>query len=206
MPLIRSTFTPGAIPAPSDPPHWLALLQGANSAQRREAAIALGQLPDYSTALIACLDQETDPVVSEAVIGALAMQGDAEAVNALLDCLRSEEAGLRNDAIEALKSAGSAHPQLIQAALSDSDSDVRILTCGILQALPVPQVESWLIELLEQESHVNVCACAIDLLCEIGTAQSMDVLEQCRERFAGEDYLVFAIDLALTRLSVEPAQ
>jgi hypothetical protein len=106
----------------------------------------------------------------------------------------------RSDAIELLKTAGSAHPYPVREMLHDLDPDVRILTIGILESLRHPDVEQWLIDLLEQEEHVNVCACAIDLLYELGTERCVPVLEACRERFVHEDYLLFAIDLALGRL------
>ena len=203
MALIRSTFTTASQDDTRAPEQWLEQLCAGDSALRREAAMALGLIAGCSQALIAQLDQETHASVIEALIGALAHQADEAAVLALIDCIRSEDASLRNDAIEALKSAGAAQPHLIQQALNDSDSDVRILAVGILETLRHPEVELWLIELLEQETHVNVCACAIDVLCEVGSARALDVLELCRERFAEHDYLVFSLELALKRLQAE---
>jgi HEAT repeat protein len=201
MALIRATCSTVTAPTPpQDLPTLLLGLQDAQPAARREAARALAQLPNTSQWLVGRLNVENESSVIEGLMTALAQQADEVAVEALLDCLRSEDAALRNDAIEALKTAGRHQPQLIQQTLGDSDSDVRILAISILESLKHPDVELWLIELVEQDPHLNVCACAVDLLCEVGTERARAALEQCRERFADEDYLVFAIELALSRL------
>ena len=201
MALIRSSQQDTERTAPVlDLQQLAAQLDHADSARRRDAARVLAGCPGCSELLLRRLDVESEASVSEALIGALAQQADELAVQALLDCLRSEEVALRNDAIEARKIAGRQHPQLIREALTDSDSDVRILAIGILESLRHPDIEHWLIDLLEQEMHINVCACAIDLLCELGTERCLDVLDECRRRFVSEDYLCFTIELALARL------
>jgi tRNA A37 threonylcarbamoyladenosine synthetase subunit TsaC/SUA5/YrdC len=47
---------------------------------------------------------------------------------------------------------------------------------------------------------VNVCATAVDLLCEVGAKASMDPLFRLKTRFAHEPYIQFAADLALKRI------
>lgn len=200
MALIRPvTRTPSAAePAPLG--ELSARLRDGEACERRQAARDLAAFAEASELLAAQLREEDQPSVREALITSLASLADACAVEALLDCLRSEDAALRNDAIEALKSAGAGHPQLIREALGDSDADVRILAIGILESLRHPDVELWLIDLLEQDPHLNVCACAVDLLCELGSERALEALQECRARFAEEPYLHFAIDLALQRL------
>lgn len=201
MALIRSTGTaPAAVTPPDDLQSLSVLLQQGTATERRDAARALAGVPEVGALLASQLEEETERCVLEALVTSLAERADRGAVTALLDCLRSEDAALRNDAIEALKTAGRLHPALIQEALGDSDADVRILTVGILESLRHPDVELWLIELIEHDPHLNVCACAVDLLCEVGTERAVPALELCRERFPDEAYLNFAIGLALTRL------
>ena len=204
MALIRPPQPPASPAACAQ--SWAEQLVQGSAAERRAAARALGEQPGNSTLLLQQLNEECDSSVIEALITALALQADEPAVLALLDCLRSEDAMLRNEAVVALKSAGRQHPQLLLSALHDSDPDVRILTVNILESLQLPQVESWLIELISHDSQINVCACAIDLLCEVASEQALPALLQCRERFAGEDYLVFAIDIALRRLGEVPSE
>lgn len=201
MALIRSHLSSAAVADGTLDPALLAgRLRHGTLAERRDAARQLALLPGSSPMLVEQLEEEHEPLVREALMLALARQGDDCAVRALLDCLRSEDAALRSDAIELLKTAGNQHPELIREALSDLDADVRILALGILESLRHPDVEQWLIEVIEHDTHANVCACAIDLLYEVGTPRAIPALEECRERFAHEDYLIFAVELALGRL------
>ncbi|TWI52726.1 HEAT repeat protein [Pseudomonas duriflava] len=204
MPLIRNTLLEHQ--GDDQPAGFQALfdaLHNPEAAARRLAARGLVDAPGGSTALVERLEEESESSVREALITSLAAIADVTAVTALIDCLRSEDAALRNDAIEALKTAGSQHPALIQDALQDYDADVRILAVGILESLKHPDVELWLIDLLEHDSHLNVCACAVDLLCELGTERAVPALELCLERFPNEDYLRFVVDLAIKRLRGE---
>jgi hypothetical protein len=77
---------------------------------------------------------------------------------------------------------------------------VRIFVVNILDSERHPEAESWLIEVIERDTHVNVCATAVDLLCEVGTEAAIDPLVQLKERFRSEAYIQFAADLALKRI------
>ncbi|GGM00095.1 HEAT repeat domain-containing protein [Pseudomonas asuensis] len=204
MPLVRSTPADQAVDnQPSGFEQLLDTLDSPDAAARRLAARALASYPQSSSDLANHLEEESEPSVREAIITSLTAIADVTAVTALIDCLRSEDAALRNDAIEALKTAGIQYPDLIQNALQDYDADVRILAIGILESLKHPEVELWLIDLLEHDQHLNVCACAVDLLCEIGSERAVPALELCLERFPDEDYLRFAVELAIQRLRGE---
>src|SRR5690606_7468007 len=111
MALIRptQTFAPAAGEA-LDPALLAERLRHGAPSERRDAARELALLPDSSPLLVEQLEEENEPVVREALMLALARRADETAVRALLDCLRSEDAALRSDAIELLKTAGSAHP------------------------------------------------------------------------------------------------
>ena len=84
--------------------------------------------------------------------------------------------------------------------LKDTDSDVRIFAVNILESLRHPQVESWLIEVIESDPHVNVCATAVDLLGEVGSSAAREALVRLKGRFPEEPYVQFAADLALRRI------
>jgi HEAT repeat protein len=204
MALIRnlSSDSRQAVPA-GDLSSLLAALWEENAVVRRLAARDLVNFPEASHSLAERLEEESDAAVREALVTSLASLADSTAVLALVDCLRSEDAALRNDAIEGLKTAGHQHPELIQEALQDTDPDVRILTVGVLESLRHPDVELWLIDLLAHDVHLNVCACAVDLLCEIGSERAIPSLEHCMARFPDEAYLHFAIGLAIQRLRGE---
>ena len=85
--------------------------------------------------------------------------------------------------------------------LTDADPDVRILAVNILESLRHPNVEQWLIEVIESDLQVNVCATAVDLLGEVGSDTAHDPLRRLKLRFATEPYIQFATDLALKRIA-----
>jgi hypothetical protein len=48
---------------------------------------------------------------------------------------------------------------------------------------------------------VNVCAAAVDVATENGTASLLPALAAARARFADDSFLVFAVDLARNRIT-----
>jgi HEAT repeat protein len=153
-----------------------------------------------SPELVRRLGLETDQAVREVIFSTLTRLGDSAAVAGLVGCLRSEDAGLRNEAIEAMKMLPDAVSLIMQGLLNDADSDVRIFAVNILEALRHPDVEKWLTEVIERDAHVNVCATAVDLLGEVGSQAALQSLRSLKSRFAGEPYIQFASDLAIKRI------
>lgn len=170
-------------------------------AARRWAARDLAQYAESAPLLIASLEPETDAAVRQAILMSLTEIGNAVAVQGLVGCLRSEDAALRNEAVEALRHLpGAAVTPIIEELLHDDDSDVRIFAVNVLEALCHPDVEKWLIEVISKDHHINVCATALDLLGEVGTDAALPALEALKERFAGEPYIEFAVDLVIRRI------
>jgi len=169
-------------------------------AVRRWAARDLTGCPDSAAVLVEQLQREQDSSVREIILTSLIHIGDEEAVLGLVLCLRSEEASLRNEAIEAMKLLPEAVSPIMGKLLKDADPDVRIFAVNVLESLRSEQVERWLKEVIEEDSHINVCATAVDLLSEVGTTYSLDTLMHLKERFAHEPYICFAADLAMKRI------
>ncbi len=94
----------------------------------------------------------------EVILTTLTRLGDDVAVDGLVLCLRSEDAALRNEAIQAMKELPDEVAQLMSGILADPDPDVRIFAVNVLESLRHPQVEAWLIGVIERDPHVNVCA------------------------------------------------
>lgn len=178
----------------------VAQLADPNPTARRWAARDLLACPGASDALAARLTLEDDPSVREIILTTLTRFGDEVAVEVLVDCLRSEDVVLRNEAIEAMKHLPDEVAPIMHALLADQDSDVRIFAVNILESLRHPQVEEWLINVIEKELHLNVCGAAVDLLCETGTPRSLDALLRLKQRFPGEPYIQFAADLAIKHI------
>lgn len=167
---------------------------------RRRAARELAACSRGTGVLLSRLEQERSTVVRESIFTSLTQLGDSTAVAGMVELLRSEDAELRNGAIEALKLLPESVAEFIPALLSDIDPDVRILTISILESLRHPQVEEWLIEVIEEDQHLNVCGAALDLLAEIGTERSLGPIRGLRERFKDAPYVQFTADLVLQRI------
>lgn len=164
---------------------------------RRWAARDLINCPDDAMALVERLKIEPENSVREVILTTLTCLGDQTAVNGLVECLRSEDASLRNETIEAMKQLPDEVAPIMQGLLSDRDSDVRIFAVNILESLRHPDVERWLIDVIEQDQHVNVCATALDLLGEVATQAAELPLTRLKARFKDEPYIQFAADIAL---------
>jgi HEAT repeat protein len=167
---------------------------------RRWAARDLSQHPEAITELIAALSKEPDAGVREAILLALTEIGSAEAVQGLVQCLRSEDASLRNEAIDAMRNLPEAVAPIMAGLLLDKEPDVRIFAVNVLESLRHPHVEQWLLDVISKDEHVNVCATAVDLLGEVGTVAAVSSLEALKKRFPEEPYIEFAADLALRRI------
>jgi HEAT repeat protein len=175
-------------------------LNSDNVTARRWAVRDLTDLPDSSVPLVARLAFEDNLSVRTAILNALAHLCDDEAIAGLVHCLRSEDAALRNEAIEVLKEVPNEIEPIIHTLLNDSDSDVRIFAVNILESLRHKNVEKWLINVIEKDAHLNVCATAVDLLSEIGSEIALPALKQLKIRFEDEPYICFSVDLALKRI------
>ena len=176
-------------------------LSDPSPSARRWAARDLVECPDASTSLVEQLQREDDVSVREIILTTLTQLGDEVAVAGLVNCLRSEDASLRNEAIEAMKLLPDEVAPIMGHLLKDPDPDVRIFAVNVLESLRHEQVEEWLNDVIEHDAHVNVCATAVDLLGEVGTSYSWDALKSLKARFPDEPYICFATDLALKRIS-----
>jgi HEAT repeat protein len=176
-------------------------LNDADPQVRRWAARDLLAYPEASAALLARLQCEMQISVREVILTSLTRIGGPIAVAGLVDWLRSEDAQMRNEAIEAMKALPDEVAPIMGDLLADEDSDVRIMAVNILESLRHPKVEEWLIDVIEHDAVVNVCGTAVDLLGEVGSMAAFDALQRLKQRYAGEPYIQFATDLALKRIA-----
>lgn len=176
-------------------------LENNNPAARRWAARDLADCPDASAPLVRRLQCEEDVSVREVILSTLTSLGDEVAVAGLVACLKSENAALRNEAIEAMKQLPDAVAPIMRGLLDDADPDVRIFAINILESLRHPEVESWLISVIENDQQLNVCATAVDLLGEVGTDAARIPLQKLMARYSDEPYIQFASGVALKRIN-----
>ena len=178
----------------------VAQLRGGDAEQRRWAVRDLTSHPQAAAALGAQLLVERDAAVREAIFLALGTMASDEAVSALLPLLRSEDARLRNGAIEVLSGLPKVVGPRISALLLDTDVDVRIFTVNLLGELRHEQVTQWLQQVLLSDREVNVVAAAIEVMAETGQPEHIDALRETRRRFADDPFIGFAADVAIERI------
>lgn len=186
---------------PRDCDNLVIQLDSPDPVARRWAARDLADCPEASSALVSRLNRENDMSVREVILSSLTSLGDEVAVAGLIECLRSEDVGLRNESIEVMKHLPDEVSPIMQNLLVDEDVDVRIFAVNILESLRHPDVEAWLIEVIEHDQNVNVCATALDLLVEVGSQDAEQPITRLKARFTDEPYIQFAADLALKRIS-----
>ena len=167
---------------------------------RRLGARDLSGFPSAAEVLGERLPQEDDLAVREAMFGSLVAIGGDAAVRCLIPMLKSEDAALRNSAVEALQQISEALAPYLEAMLSDGDADVRILAVNILSALSLPQSPELLLKAAAHDEHVNVVAGALDALAEVGTLEMVPILEEIKGRFPREPFLTFAVETAIRRI------
>jgi len=197
MPLIkggRGSAAPGATAS-------LAALDSSDAENRWAAARAFAGHAEAVPELAAALKHETVPRVREAILTSLIRTGGAASAEAIVPCLRSENAGLRAAAIEALQALPSATASIIVQLFSDPESDVRLLATELARNMKTFDATRLLSGLIEHESHPNVCAAAVEVLAEVGTVEALPALEKCAARFATTPFLPFAISMAIARIS-----
>jgi HEAT repeat protein len=198
MPLVKgSKSQPGGGGSAPD----RAALDSPDAESRWTAARALGDDIDAVPALAAALGREDVPRVRGAIITALMRIGDPASVEAILPSMRSQDAGLRATAIEALQALPEAVAPFMARLLDDRDSDVRLLATELARNMNASEATRLLCDLIEREQHPNVCAAAIDVLTEVGTPAALPSLENCALRFASTPFLPFAISVAIARIS-----
>ncbi len=184
-----------------DPEGMLQQLRDPDPARRRWAARDLGEFPEYVSHLVDALENEDDETVRQAIFDSLARIGGDEVAELLLPFLRSEDAQLRNGAVEVLTELPDATAPRMEKLLHDPDPDIRIFALDILRVLPHPKSPDWIAQILATDDHVNVIAVAVDRAADVGTPAMVELLEEVGQRFADEPYIQFAIRTALERIA-----
>ncbi|MCP5158985.1 MAG: HEAT repeat domain-containing protein [Gammaproteobacteria bacterium] len=167
---------------------------------RRWAALDLVEFPDTAEVLCAQLAQETQTPVREALLTTLIKIGNPIVVNRLIPLLRSEDAALRNLVIEALQQLPEAVAPHMKEMLRDPDADYRIFSINVLDNLKHPQAPAWLQEVVEKDDNINVCAAAVEVLAEVGSAEVIPALSTLPERFDNDPFMEFCVQTAIRRI------
>jgi HEAT repeat protein len=209
MPLIRGTPVRSQ---PADARDVAAILRTGTTDERWSAARALGARENRATenhttngtkVLAEALKSETDPRVREAIFTSLVRIGSRESVDAMIPCLRADDAALRGGALDALRAMIDVTRPVLPALLADPDADIRLLTCDLTRELPAAEATRLLCDVLSRETEANVCAAAVDVLADIGEVRALPFLRACAVRFDDMTFLAFAVKVAMERIIAE---
>jgi HEAT repeat protein len=198
--LVRRNVVATADDVPPDRDDWIADLTSGDASIRRRAARALSRMPDAVPVLCTHLANEPGLSVRSIILTGLIVHRSAAVVNGLLPLLASEDANLRNSAIEALQQMPDEVAPHVESMLAHPDSDVRIFAVDVLAALAHPMVPEWLRRVVTNDPHVNVCAAALDALAEAGEPDVIPALQGLAERFSDVAFIRFAVDAAIRRI------
>jgi HEAT repeat protein len=199
MPLVRNP-TPTVEPRAPDERKPVQVLASGSDEERWIAARSAAETPEGLSLLTHALAVERVPRVREAMFTALAKIATPESASVALPYLRSEDAALRTQALDALRAMPAVAAEHLSQLLDDSDPDVRLLACEIARALPTGDASRVLGELIEKETNSNVCSAAIEILAETGDVASLPILARCAARFPNDPFLTFAVKTASGRI------
>ncbi len=146
---------------------------------RRLAVVGLsvypvGETKDY---LFTALGDVSWRVRKEAVDALLAATVSTEIIEDFVRLLESDNAGLRNSAVEALERLGVRAMPVLCRHVSDDDHDVRKFVVDILGSIGDAEAVPLLIKALD-DADPNVCAAAAENLGKIGNVQAVPHLLQ----------------------------
>ena len=113
--------------------------------------------------------------------------------------LKSDNAYLRNAAIEFLKQYGSEAKGFLEELMNSEDRDIRIFAINILGDVRFEDSVDMLRRFILKEKDINALVTAIDYLGEVGEKKDIPLLEALKKEI-DDDYVKFAIDLAIKRI------
>ena len=184
-----------------DSRHILQDLQSDDTDVRRRAAFAAGdmKLADSVALLCKCIGS-SNIGVQEAAEYALRKIRGSHAIRSLIPLLRSEDAPLRNIAMDILREIGADDLSSLTPLLHDDDCDVRIFTADILGSAKDRKAVASLCDALLKDPEVNVRYQAAVSLGNLAFPEAVDSL---RQAMLDEEWVQFSVVEALTKIRAD---
>ena len=143
---------------------------------------------------------EDHPLIDFAFAGFDVKPKREEDYNEMFKMLQSENAYLRNKAIQFLQEYGTEAKPFLERLMNSEDKDIRIFAINILGDVKYDDSIEMLRYFILKENDINAMMTAVDYLGEIGTEEDVALLEAIKKEHADEPYVVFGIDMAIERL------
>ncbi len=138
--------------------------------------------------------------IQEAAENALRRIRGSAAVVAVAPLLRSEDAAVRNSAMDILREIGSDDVKVLASLLHDTDPDIRIFSADILGTSSSPLAVAMLCDALATDPEVNVRYQVCVSLGELGSVEAAPALS---EALKDEEWVQFAAVEALSKIRAE---
>ncbi len=144
------------------------------------------------------IEHDTHKDTASRIAAALSNMDPKEApIESVMELLKLSNAYVRNLGICILQDYGPAIKYYIVKFLIGDDYDLRIFAINVLGDVNFAESRDMLIEVLENETNINVAMTAVDYMAEIGQPQDVPLLREVKERFKDESYAQFAVDAAI---------
>lgn len=209
MPLRRPSPRETASDAPEPRPAAAlieALRQAGSASERREAALELAAAPESVGALVAAAGAEAEHSVREAIVFALLTIGTADAASGAARLLASEDAGLRNGAVEALQQMDATAIPAVEPLLGSADPDLRIFAVNVLAGVRDRAARPLLRRVLASDPELNVGLAAVEAVAQVGDGEDAAALRAFAARFPDDPSAACAADLAQRRAGAGDGQ
>jgi HEAT repeat protein len=178
-------------------------LRGGDAEVQREAAFYAGESRcDAAVPLLTEMVGSQNVGVQEAAEQALRRIGGQATVQALVPLLRSDEANVRNIAMDVLRQVGEQNLDTLVAILRDEDPDIRIFAADILGSTGHENAVKALNEALLKDPEVNVryqAAVSLGELAHPGGAKSL------KQAMGDDEWVQFAVVEALAKIKDDTA-
>jgi FOG: HEAT repeat len=176
----------------------LAMLKSAETDVLREGAYLAGEERcDDAVPLLVEMLKSSNIGVQESADNALRKIGGREVVSGVIPLLRSDDAPVRNGAMDILRALGSQELQSIIPLLKEEDVDIRIFATDILGSAGNVMAVAPLCEALLKDPEVNVRYQAAVSLGDLGLPEAAKCLNQAMR---DEEWVQYSVIEALAKI------
>lgn len=147
------------------------------------------------------IDGETDPINTNYIASILSKAKlNLDLVDGLFSLLESENAHIRNIAVEILQEQGDNLNPFFEKYLQTNLRDTKILIANILRNSKLKKSREYLLQMIQTEQDINVVLTCVEYLGEIGKKEDIKVLEQILQKFSANEFASFAIQRAIKEI------